>query len=484
MWDTEEADSNVAPMFAARYQEAALPRWTLAEHPVPPRVARQVVEDERMLDANPRMNLASFVTTWLEPEARQLMDAAVTVNLADQDQYPATKELELRCVSQLAALYHAPTCGGPGVGTSTVGSSEAIMLCSLALKFRWRKARQKAGTDASQPNIVMGSNVQVVWERFCLYFDVEPRMVDVGPDSRHLLDPAAAAAAVDENTIAVVTILGSTYTGGFEDIKAVAEALENVHHRGGPDVPIHVDAASGGFVAPFLDPELEWDFRVARVASINVSSHKYGMTPAGCGFAIFRDESALPEELIFETSYLGSDAPVLPGINFSRSASGVVAQYYNLVRLGFQGYKQILSSLRTVANTLAASLVDTGRFELLSDGVSVPVVAFALHPQPAGWDEFSLADKLREHGWILPAYRLPQGPSHGRTLLRVVVREDFSLESARRLVRDVVAAVSFLDHTFSRMSEDSLNVFSAVHAAVHLAHKARREKKKHAGNVC
>src|SRR5277367_3122036 len=296
----QDAELEINPIYF-REQTCEIPRYKLPEHGVLPRTALQVVRDELILDGNARLNLATFVTTWMEPEAELLMAECAPKNMIDKDEYPQTAELERRCVNILSNLWNAPA-GSQATGCSTTGSSEACMLGGMALLWRWRARRRAAGLDAAKPNLVMGSNVQVCWEKFCRYWDVEPKYVPVEAGRYHL-GAAEAAAQCDDNTIGVVVILGSTMDGSYEPVDQVNTALDALAATpGGPDVPIHVDGASGGFVAPFLQPGLKWDFRVPRVASINTSGHKYGLVYPGVGWVIWRDSDALPDDLIFRVN--------------------------------------------------------------------------------------------------------------------------------------------------------------------------------------
>ncbi|EFV13462.1 glutamate decarboxylase [Segniliparus rugosus] len=406
-------------------------------------VARHI-HDELMLDGSSRLNLATFVSTWMEPQARGLMAEAFDKNMIDKDEYPATAAIEARCVAIVADLFHAPGLD-PGdassaTGVSTIGSSEAVMLGGLALKWRWRLARQAAGKDTTRPNLVLGSNVQVVWEKFCRYFDVEPRYLPMAPD-RYTITPEQVKAAVDENTIGVVAILGTTFTGEFEPVAEIAEALDALAASGGPDVKIHVDAASGGFVAPFLHPQLPWDFRVPRVVSINVSGHKYGLTYPGVGFVVWRDAEQLPEELVFRVSYLGGDMPTFT-LNFSRPGNQVIGQYYNFLRLGREGYTRVMTSLQRTARQVADDLGELPGVRVIADGSAIPVVAFALE-DGLGFDVYELSHALRASGWQVPAYPMPQG-AEGLSVLRIVVREGFSGSLAQALITSITTAMEEL----------------------------------------
>ncbi|MGO8959297.1 MAG: glutamate decarboxylase [Streptosporangiaceae bacterium] len=423
------------------------------EHPVPkhqlplqsmaPATALQIITDELMLDGNARLNLATFVTTWMEPQAAELMAACFSKNMIDKDEYPQTAELESRCVNILAHLWHAPTAAheraGAATGCSTTGSSEACMLGGLALLWRWR-ARQDS--PAGRPNLVMGANVQVCWEKFCRYWQVEPRLVPMEPGRLHLTGPEAAARC-DENTIGVVAVLGSTMDGSYEPVAEIAAALDAYQQQSGRDVPVHVDGASGGFVAPFLAPDLKWDFRLPRVASINTSGHKYGLVYPGVGWIVWRNAAALPDDLVFNVNYLGGQMPTF-ALNFSRPGSQVAAQYYNFIRLGFEGYRDVQLACQEVAKHLATQIAAIGPFELLSDGSDLPVLAFRLaDPAAARYTVFDLSERLRQRGWLVPAYTFPAN-LQDVAVLRIVVRNGFSMDLADLLISDLRTQVAAL----------------------------------------
>jgi glutamate decarboxylase len=428
--DTDEIELN--PLYV-RELHVTVPRHRLARHGLLPGTALQAVRDELTLDGNARLNLATFVTTWMEPQAEQLMTECLSKNMIDKDEYPQTAELESRCVNILADLWHAPA-GGTATGCSTTGSSEACMLGGMALLWRWRARRRAAGADASRPNLVMGANVQVCWEKFCRYWEVEPRRVPMEPGRLHLRGPQAAAQC-DENTIGVVAILGSTMDGSYEPVGEISAELDQLAAAGGPDVPIHVDAASGGFVAPFLQPGLIWDFQVPRVASINASGHKYGLVYPGVGWAVWRDAACLPEDLVFRVNYLGGEMPTF-ALNFSRSGANVAAQYYNFLRLGFEGYQRIQQACQDVALHLSAEIARIGPFELLTEGHDLPVLAFQVGDEDAPFTVFDLSERLRSRGWLVPAYTFPENMT-STAVLRVVVRNGFSRDLADVLISDL-----------------------------------------------
>ncbi|WCJ25148.1 glutamate decarboxylase [Euphorbia peplus] len=429
-----ESDLSLHSTFASRYVRTSLPRFRMPENSIPKDAAYQIINDELMLDGNPRLNLASFVTTWMEPECDRLIMSSINKNYVDMDEYPVTTELQNRCVNMIAHLFNAPLGESEAaVGVGTVGSSEAIMLAGLAFKRKWQNRRKAEGKSTDSPNIVTGANVQVCWEKFARYFEVELKEVKLC-EGYYIMDPEKAVELVDENTICVAAILGSTLNGEFEDVKKLNDLLVAKNAETGWDTPIHVDAASGGFIAPFLYPELEWDFRLPLVKSINVSGHKYGLVYAGIGWIIWRNKEDLPEELIFHINYLGADQPTFT-LNFSKGSSQVIAQYYQLIRLGFEGYKLVMENCRDNMIVLKEGLEATGKFEIVSKDVGVPLVAFSIKDN-SEHNEFELSDMLRRYGWIIPAYAMPPDAQHV-TVLRVVIREDFSRTLAERLINDI-----------------------------------------------
>jgi glutamate decarboxylase len=447
-----EAELDINPVYV-REVRLRVPRNSIPSRGMLPETALQAVRDELILDGNARLNLATFVTTWMEPQAQQLMAECFDKNMIDKDEYPQTAELERRCVNILADLWHAPAAsarpgnGEAAVGCSTTGSSEACMLGGMALLWRWRArstARGAAGAGAGQPNLVMGANVQVCWEKFCRYWQVEPRLVPMVPGRLHLTGPEAAARC-DENTIGVVAVMGSTMDGSYEPVLQISEALDALQAAGGPDIPIHVDGASGGFIAPFLHPDLDWDFRVPRVASINASGHKYGLVYPGVGWVVWRDVAALPEDLVFRVNYLGGDMPTF-ALNFSRPGGQVAAQYYNFLRLGFEGYRGVQQACQDVARYLSGEIAAMGPFELLTDGSELPVFAFKLREpgSPAtNYTVFDVSERLRQRGWLIPAYTFPQD-MQDTAVLRIVVRNGFSMDMARLLLADLRVQVQML----------------------------------------
>ena len=444
----EERD--LMPQHARRTLPEPVSKFEMPAQGMESTLAYELIHDELMLDGNARLNLATFVTTWMEPEAVQLMSETFDKNMIDKDEYPQTAEIEERCVNIVSRLFNAPETG---VGTSTIGSSEAVMLAGLALKWRWRARRQAEGKDEARPNLVLGSNVQVVWEKFCRYWDVEAKYLPV-EEGRWVISPEQVVEAVDENTIGVVAILGTTYTGEYEPIEEIHDALVDLAKQTGVETPLHIDAASGGFVAPFVDPDLRWDFRLPLVKSINVSGHKYGLVYPGVGWVVWRSHEDLPEGLVFHVNYLGGDMPTFT-LNFSRPGNQVVGQYYNFLSLGYAGYKRVMSSLRECATWLSGEIAKLGPFELLSDGGAVPAFAFRT-VSGTGFTVFEVSDALRARGWQVPAYSMPDNVTDV-SVLRVVVRDGFNLDLARILLDDLVKVVKRLEARPSGSVQDDSN---------------------------
>ncbi|MEU6645184.1 glutamate decarboxylase [Saccharomonospora sp. NPDC046836] len=418
-------------MFARHGAEISVPKHRLPARPMDPDTAYQLVHDHLMLDGNARLNLATFVTTWMEPEADRLLAECSAKNMIDKDEYPQTAELERRCVSMLGQLWHAPS-EATSLGCSTIGSSEAAMLAGLALKRRWQQRRRRDGADTARPNLVMGINVQVCWEKFCTYFEVEPRFAPMEGERFHL-DAEQAVRLCDENTIGVVAVLGSTFDGSYEPVAEIAAALDDLQSRTGLDVPVHVDGASGAMIAPFLDPGLVWDFRLPRVASINTSGHKYGLVYPGVGWVLWRDAEAVPEELIFKVNYLGGEMATF-ALNFSRPGGQVVAQYYTFLRLGWEGFRQIQAECRRVATYLSRRVAAMGPFRLLTHGDELPVFAFTVNIP--NFSVFDVSAGLRERGWQVPAYTFPPH-REDLAVLRIVVRNGMGREIADLLLDDL-----------------------------------------------
>jgi glutamate decarboxylase len=437
------------------------PKRRFPAHECDPRLAYALVHDELLLDGVARMNLATFCTTWAEPEVLALLAESFDKNIVDKDEYPQTAELEARCVRMLADLWHSPH-SDTTLGTSTTGSSEAAMLAGLAAKFRWRERREAEGKPAERPNFVCGP-VQVCWEKFARYFDVEIRQVPMDA-GRYLMGPEQCLERCDENTIMVVATLGQTFTGLFEDVAGIAAALDGLQAERGLDVPLHVDGASGALLAPFTAPDLEWDFRNPRVKSINASGHKTGLAPLGCGWAIWREKHDMPQRMIFNVNYLGGEMPTF-NLNFSRPGGQVVTQYYDFIRLGREGYTRVHGATYETCRHLAQEIAKAGPFEIVHDGdpdKGIAAVSWKLtEGQEHAFNLFDVADRLRAHGWLVPAYTLPPH-LEDLAIQRILVRHGFSRDMADLLLADVHRSLQTLaDHPPSTsLSEREVGSFN------------------------
>lgn len=427
-------------IYASRDLSTDLADLAFPEREHDPRHAFQVVRDELMLDGNSRQNLATFCQTWLEPEIRQLMDLCIDKNMIDKDEYPQSAALEGRCVRMLAGLWNAPGADG-AIGCSTTGSSEAAMLGGMAMKWRWRKRMRARGEPAGRPNLVTGP-VQVCWHKFARYWDVELREIPMEKD-RLIMTPDEVLKRCDDNTIGVVPTLGVTFTCQYEPVKAVSMALDGLQRRTGLDVPIHVDAASGGFLAPFMDPGLEWDFRLPRVKSINASGHKFGLAPLGVGWVVWREKKDLPEDLVFRVNYLGGDMPTF-ALNFSRPGGQIVAQYYNFLRLGREGYRRVHQACYDTARFLAGEIGKLGPFTVIHDGTGgLPAVSWAMKEGARpGFNLFDLSDRIRSRGWQIAAYSMPAN-RQDLVVMRALVRHGFSRDLAGLLLDDLKRCMDF-----------------------------------------
>jgi glutamate decarboxylase len=431
----------LAQRYGNRFLLEPAPDHRLPEHGMPAVDAMRLIDEELVLDGIPNRNLATFVTTWMEPEAQRIIVQNLHRNFIDHAEYPQTAEIEQRCIRMLANLFHAP---GETTGARTQGSSEAIMLGALSLKWKWRQRREKAGKDTTRPNLIFGGDVHVVWEKFCRYFDVEPRIIPLQPD-KYTIGPEDVEPHIDENTIGVAAVLGTTFTGHADDIRGINDLLVTLRDERGLDVPLHVDGASGGFVWPFLYPDSAWDFRLEQVRSINASGHKFGLVYPGIGWLIFRERSDLAEDLVFYENYLGKTDATFT-LNFSTGSAMVLAQYYNFVRFGFDGYRYIIETMQRNARSLAQSIEGIGEFELVGhEGAEqLPLVAFRLTDGHA-YDEFDVAAQLAaERGWMVPAYTLPPNADHV-TIMRALVKLTLGHSLAQTLVDDIAQACQTLD---------------------------------------
>ena len=434
-------DTQAEALFGNRFLTEAVPSTTFPQSGMRPTDAMRLLGEDLNLEGDPQRNLATFVTTWMEPEAQRIIAENLHRNFIDHAEYPISAEIEQRCVRMLADLFHAP---GETTGCRTQGSSEAIMLGALSLKWKWKERQEAANRSTAKPNLVFGGDVHVVWEKFCRYFDVEPRIVPL-EENKYTIGPQDVEPHLDENTIGVAAVLGTTFTGHMDDIVGINALLLDVKSRRGLDIPLHVDGASGAFVWPFLYPESTWDFQLEQVRSINVSGHKYGLVYPGIGWLIFRETSDLAQDLVFYENYLGKTDATFT-LNFSTGAAMVLAQYYNFVRLGRDGYTYVMKQMQQNAQALAANLRESGRFEVIGDELEqLPLVAFRLAGDHVSYDESDIAWQLSaERGWMVPAYTLPPNAENVK-IMRALVKETLSREQVERLTRDISDACTTLD---------------------------------------
>ncbi|KAI9505569.1 glutamate decarboxylase gad1 [Coemansia spiralis] len=475
--------------YGAGYSESSGDVYSFPEQSMPARNAYQIIHDTLRFDGDPTLNCATFLTTWMEPEADKLIMENLGKNRVDIDEYEATERIHRRCLAHLHDLWNGQKGADP-VGTVVVGSSEGIMLGGLAMKWRWRQRREAAGKDASKPNIVFGANAQVALEKTARYFDIEARLVPVSEESHYCLDINKAIEMIDENTIGMFVIFGSTYTGHYEEAAEMSKLLDKLQQEKGLDVPIHIDGASGAFIAPFAQPDLEWDFRVPRVVSISTSGHKFGLAYPGIGWVLWKSQEYQPKDLTFELSYLGGVEKTFT-LNFSHPACFLIAQYYQFIRFGREGYARIMNACLYHARLLSVALEATGVYACYSDihrprgqygfreetrlsasklfeeisntrasgadpsanqkfNAGAPVVAFRFtdwfikkHPSA---NQDTISTLLRVRGWIIPNYALPPDSSEIR-VLRVVVKETTSEDLINRLIRDIMWATQTMLET-------------------------------------
>ncbi|QYY36240.1 glutamate decarboxylase [Ruficoccus sp. ZRK36] len=431
-------------VFASSGLSGSLPKYRFPKDETAARDAYQLVHDELMLDGNARQNLATFCQTWEEPEVHKLMDECIDKNMIDKDEYPQTAEIEARCVHMLADLWNSPDAANT-VGCSTTGSSEAAMLGGMAMKWRWRAKRRAEGKSTEKPNMICGP-VQVCWHKFARYWDIELREIPMEGD-RLIMTPEEVIKRCDENTIGVVPTLGVTFTGQFEPVKAVNDALDKLQAETGLDIPIHVDGASGGFLAPFCAPDLLWDFRLPRVKSVNASGHKFGLAPLGAGWIIWREKQDLPEDLVFKVNYLGGDMPTF-ALNFSRPGGQVIAQYYDFVRLGKEGYGKIHGACYETAQHFAREIEKLGPFSVIYDGnpaEGIPCVSWMVKPgAELSYSLYDLADRLRVRGWQVPAYSMPP-KREDLVIQRVLVRHGVTRDLINLLLEDFKRCLEYFE---------------------------------------
>jgi len=444
---SKNAPESVYDLYTQKDSKTSLKKFAISETSNDPDLIKDLILDELLLDGNAKQNLSTFCQTYTDDQTREIMDQCIVKNMIDKDEYPQTAEIESRCVHILADLWNSPA-SATTLGCSTTGSSEAAMLGGLAMKWRWRKKREAEGKSTDKPNIITGP-VQVCWEKFARYFDVEIRQIPM-EHGRLLMSPEEVLKRVDENTIGVVPTLGVTFTLQYEDVKAVSDALDKLQKETGLDIPIHVDGASGGFLAPFIQKDLVWDFRLPRVKSINTSGHKFGLSPIGVGWVVWRDASDLPEELIFNVNYLGGEMPTF-ALNFSRPGGQVIAQYFNFLRHGREGYERIQQTCADHGMYIAKEIEKIGLFDILYDGTDgIPGACWMLKKDVnPGFSLYDLTDKLRSRGWQVASYSLPTN-CQDMVIQRVLIRHGFSHDMADLLLKDLKNCIEhFKNHPVS-----------------------------------
>lgn len=405
------------------------------------RSAKTMLQTEMMLDGDPNKNLATFVTTYMEPEAREVITENLHRNYIDHAEYPRTAEISKRCVRMIHNLFNGP--GEPDMpGTATVGSSEAVMLGGLAMKWRWKERRKAAGQSDAKPNLVYGGDVHVVWDKFCRYFDVEPRKVDI-PVGKTTVGVDELGPQIDENTIGIVGVVGTTFTGECDDVIALDAHLQELKNEKGLEVPMHIDAASGGFVFPFSHPDFKWDFRLESVKSINTSGHKFGLVYPGVGWLILRDDEQIPEDIIFYEDYLGEKDSTFT-LNFSCSASFVLAQYYMFLREGFEGYSSIVRAMTANRDALSDRLAQIDALTILTSERPILPLMICKVNDDEGFTGTDLVGELaRRNGWLVPAYKMPP-KNDQQQILRMLIKLNQTRELSDALADDFEDSVKFL----------------------------------------
>ena len=432
-------------IFGSEQMREPAPAEFIPQHKTPAEIAYQMVKDETFPQTQPRLNLATFVTTYMDDYGTRLMNEAVNINYIDETEYPRVAVMCGRCINMVANMWNTPEKGDWKTGAVGIGSSEACMLGGVAAWLRWRERRKAAGKPYDKPNLVMSTAYQVVWEKFCQLWQIEMRTVPITKE-HPTLDIRKALEMCDENTICIVPIAGVTWSGMNDDIEALNDALTEYNFITGFDIPIHVDAASGGFILPFLDPHKKWDFRLKWVLSISTSGHKYGLVYPGLGWVVWKDKQYLPKEMSFSVNYLGASISQV-GLNFSRPAAQILAQYYNFIHLGMEGYREIHSNSMKVAQYCHDQIGKMPCFENYAKKLENPLFIWHLEPEyekKANWTLFDLQDKLMEKGWMVPAYTMPKD-IEDMVVMRIVVRQGMSRDMADMLMADIRDAVADLE---------------------------------------
>ncbi len=437
-----KTDKTTKSAYQAEPTLTPAPTQFIPQKGIEPTDAYRMVKDETYPQTQPRLNLATFVTTYMDEYATKLMNEAIDVNYIDETEYPRVALMSARCINIIANMWNTPEKAESKCGALGIGSSEACMLGGVAAWLRWRERRKKNGLPYDRPNLVMSSAYQVVWEKFCQLWQIELRTVPLNATHK-TLDPAEAIALCDQNTICIVPIVGVTWTGLNDDVEALDRALTVYNSKTNYAVPIHVDAASGGFILPFLNPELKWDFRLDNVISISTSGHKYGLVYPGVGWVVWRDKSYLPSEMSFSVNYLGASITQV-GLNFSRPAAQVLGQYYNFVQLGFEGYRDVQRASMDIALYCHQRIGAIKCFTNFSTTVDNPLFIWSMEPtynKDAKWTLYDLQDKLQQSGWMIPAYTMPESIDD-MIVMRVVVRQGMTRDMADMLLDDITNAVA------------------------------------------
>lgn len=440
----KKQDSNVS-IFGSKTMRESAPAERIPKHRTQADIAYQIVKDETFPQTQPRLNLATFVTTYMDDYGTRLMNEAVGINYIDETEYPRVAVMCGRCINMVANMWNSPEKGDWKTGAVGIGSSEACMLGGVAAWLRWRERRKAEGKPYDKPNLIMSTAYQVVWEKFCQLWQIEMRTVPI-THKNPTLNIEEAIRMCDENTICIVPIMGVTWTGMNDDVEALDSALEVYNAKTGYNIPIHIDAASGGFILPFLNPKKKWDFRLKWVYSISTSGHKYGLVYPGLGWVVWRDKSYLPKDMSFSVNYLGANISQV-GLNFSRPAAQILAQYYNFIHLGVEGYTEIHSNSMDIAEYCHKAIGRMPCFRNYSEKLENPLFIWTMSPEyekDAKWTLFDLQDKLMQSGWMVPAYTMPKD-IEDMVVMRIVVRQGMSRDMADMLIEDITNAVAELE---------------------------------------
>lgn len=433
------------PVYSSPTMTSQSPNQFIPQHSTSEEIAYQMVKDETISQTQPKLNLATFVTTYMDDYATKLMNDAINVNYIDETEYPRIAVMAAKCLNIVANLWNTPEKNEWKTGALAIGSSEACMLGGVAAWLRWRERMEKLGKPFDKPNFVISSAFQVVWEKFSQLWMIEMRTVPITAKNP-TLNIEEALKLCDENTICIVPILGVTWTGLNDDVEELDSALDKFNKDNDFEISIHVDAASGGYILPFTKPNLKWDFRLKWVLSISTSGHKFGLVYPGLGWVVWKDKKHLPGAMAFSVNYLGANITQV-GLNFSRPASQVLGQYYQFIRLGFEGYKKIQQTCMDTATYAHSQISQMEPFEVYSKEVVNPLFIWYMNPEyqkTAKWTLYDLQDELQVSGWMVPAYTLP-AELEQFVVMRIVVRNGMSIDMTNMLLADIRNAAAKLD---------------------------------------